>query len=78
MKETSNSIESIDIVTTEGKFQALDRVDLSFGYRSSPFQDMKDLAAIVAVTFRLQGSESARKRQQELMKRLYFLQCSKR
>ncbi|KAK9038941.1 hypothetical protein V6N11_023782 [Hibiscus sabdariffa] len=70
LKETADSIESIDIVTTEGKFRTLDRVDLSFGYRSSPFQDMNDLAAIVAVTFRLQGSVSARKRQQELLKRL--------
>ncbi|KAK8674164.1 hypothetical protein V6N13_112460 [Hibiscus sabdariffa] len=69
-QETADSIESIDIVTTEGKFRTLDRVDLSFGYRSSPFQDMNDLAAIVAVTFRLQGSVSARKRQQELLKRL--------
>ncbi|XVF71634.1 hypothetical protein PTKIN_Ptkin12aG0054800 [Pterospermum kingtungense] len=68
-QETSNSIQNVEIVTTEGSFQTLDRVDLNFGYRSSPFQDMKDLAAIVAVTFRLQGSDSARKRQQELMKR---------
>ncbi|KAK6266550.1 hypothetical protein QUC31_017387 [Theobroma cacao] len=68
-QETASTIESIDIVTTEGAFQTLHRVDLSFGYRSSPFQDMKDLAAITAVTFRLQGSGSARKRQQELLKR---------
>ncbi|XVF20803.1 hypothetical protein REPUB_Repub12eG0034300 [Reevesia pubescens] len=68
-QETANCIESIDIVTTEGNFRTLNRVDLSFGYRSSPFQDTKDLAAIVAVTFRLQVSGSARKRQQEFLKR---------
>ncbi|GMI68994.1 hypothetical protein HRI_000568700 [Hibiscus trionum] len=68
-QETADSVESIDIVTTDGKFRTLNRVDLSFGYRSSPFQDMNDLAAIVAVTFRLEGSVSARKRQQELLKR---------
>ncbi|XWS75465.1 hypothetical protein CRYUN_Cryun01aG0090800 [Craigia yunnanensis] len=58
-----------NIVKTEGNFQTLNRVDLSFGYRSSPFQDMKDLAAIISVTFRLQSSVSARKRQLELLKR---------
>ncbi|OMO80228.1 UDP-N-acetylenolpyruvoylglucosamine reductase [Corchorus capsularis] len=68
-QETANTIESIDIVTTEGKFQTLNRVDLSFGYRTSPFQSMKDLAAIIAVTFQLQSSKSAKKRQQEFLKR---------
>ncbi|KAL1162475.1 hypothetical protein V6Z11_A07G203100 [Gossypium hirsutum] len=68
-QETANVIESIDIVTTEGNFRTLNRIDLTFGYRSSSFQDMDNLAAIVAVTFRLEHSGSAKKRQQELLKR---------
>lgn len=70
LKETANVIESIDIVTTEGNFRTLNRINLTFGYRSSPFQVMDNLAAIVAVTFRLECSGSAKKRQQELLKRL--------
>ncbi|KAA3459105.1 UDP-N-acetylenolpyruvoylglucosamine reductase-like isoform X1 [Gossypium australe] len=68
-QETANVIESIDIVTTEGNFRTLNRIDLTFGYRSSSFQDMDNLAAIVAATFRLERSGSAKKRQQELLKR---------
>ncbi|CAL5326003.1 unnamed protein product [Camellia sinensis] len=66
-QETADVIDSIEIVTTEGKFQILNRTDLNFGYRTSPFQDMEDLAAIVAVTFQLKHSESARRRQQEYL-----------
>lgn len=68
-QETAHSIDTVEIITTEGKFQTLKRRDLSFGYRSSSFQDMKDLAAITAVTFRLKRSESTRKRQQEYLER---------
>ncbi|CAL5372472.1 unnamed protein product [Camellia sinensis] len=68
-QETADVIDSIEIVTTEGKFQILNRTDLNFGYRTSPFQDMEDLAAIVAVTFQLKHSESARRRQQEYLER---------
>uniref|UniRef100_A0A5B7BTU1 UDP-N-acetylmuramate dehydrogenase n=1 Tax=Davidia involucrata TaxID=16924 RepID=A0A5B7BTU1_DAVIN len=68
-QEIADVIDSIEIITTEGKFQTLKRTDLDFGYRSSPFQEMDDLAAIVAVTFRLKHSESARKRLQEYMER---------
>ncbi|KAL7221551.1 hypothetical protein ACSBR1_023496 [Camellia fascicularis] len=68
-QETADVINSIEIVTTEGKFQILNRTDLNFGYRTSPFQDMEDLAAIVAITFQLKHSESARRRQQEYLER---------
>ena len=57
LKQTADVVDSVEIVTTDGKFQTLNRVDLSFGYRSSPFQDMEDLAAIAAVTFRQKHSE---------------------
>lgn len=69
MKETGDVIDSVDIVTVQGKIQRLERDDLKFGYRSSTFQDMKDLAAIYAVTFRLQESGSAKRKQQEWLER---------
>ncbi|KAK1575142.1 hypothetical protein Q3G72_003020 [Acer saccharum] len=53
-QETGDVIYSVDVVTVQGKLQRLEKNDLNFGYRSSTFQDMKDLAAIVAVTFQLQ------------------------
>ncbi|KAK9272697.1 hypothetical protein L1049_003074 [Liquidambar formosana] len=68
-QETADAIDSIEIVTTEGRLQTLKRSDLDFGYRSSPFQNMEDLAAIVAVTFQLNHCESARRRQQEYLER---------
>ncbi|KAA8547799.1 hypothetical protein F0562_004228 [Nyssa sinensis] len=68
-QEIADVIDSIEIVTTEGKFQTLNRTDLDFSYRSSPFQDMDHLAAIFAVTFRLKHSKSARKRQHEYLER---------
>lgn len=68
-KETAGVIDSVDIVTLGGKLQRVSRNDLKFGYRSSSFQDMKDLAAIVAVTFQLQESISARRKQREYLER---------
>lgn len=58
-----------DIFTSYGRFRTLNRIDLNFGYRSSSFQDMDELAAIVAATLQLQGSGSARIRQQEYLER---------
>lgn len=69
LQETADVVDSIEIVTTEGELQRLNRMDLKFGYRLSLFQDMKDLATIVAVTFRLKQSESARRRQIEQLER---------
>ncbi|KAJ0042188.1 hypothetical protein Pint_18772 [Pistacia integerrima] len=66
-QETADAIDSVDIVTVEGELRTLDRNDLKFGYRSSSFQDMEDLAAIVAVTFRLKELGSATRKQQEYL-----------
>lgn len=68
-QETADAIASIEIVTIEGRLLTLNRSDLDFGYRSSPFQDMEDLAAIVSVTFQLKRSESARIRLLENLER---------
>jgi UDP-N-acetylenolpyruvoylglucosamine reductase len=68
-QETAHSIHSVDIVTKDGQFHRLNRTDLNFGYRSSPFQDMQELAAIIAVTFKLEQSESAKRLHYEYMER---------
>lgn len=68
-QETANAIRSVEFVTRDGKFLTFSRTDLVFRYRSSPFQVMEELAAIIAVTFELQHSGSAKRRQHEYMKR---------
>lgn len=69
LKETADAVESVEIVTAEGEYQILNRSELSYGYRSSSFQGMNNLAAITAVTFRLKVSKSAKKNQQEYLAR---------
>ncbi|KAL8034487.1 hypothetical protein ABFS82_12G031800 [Erythranthe guttata] len=68
-QETSEAVECVELITTKGEYQILEKNNLSFGYRSSPFQGMNDLAAITAVTFRLDFSQSSRKNQQEYLER---------
>ncbi|OVA04975.1 UDP-N-acetylenolpyruvoylglucosamine reductase [Macleaya cordata] len=68
-QEISDAIYSVEIVRTDGRHETLNRNDLTFGYRTSSFQAMEDLAAIVAVTFQLKPSESARERQQAYLTR---------
>ncbi|KAJ4964048.1 hypothetical protein NE237_023987 [Protea cynaroides] len=68
-QETADTIYTVEIVTIDGRHQTLHRNDLSFGYRRSSFQKMEDMAAIVAVTFQLKPSASARERQQAYLQR---------
>lgn len=68
-QETAAAIDSIEIITNEGESRMLNRRELNFGYRLSPFQEMKDLASITAVTFRLKFSKTAREMQQEYLAR---------
>ncbi|MQL92150.1 hypothetical protein Taro_024763 [Colocasia esculenta] len=68
-QETSDCIESVQISTTQGWVRVLDRDDLTFGYRRSCFQEMEDLAAILAVTFRLTPSVSALEQQRRFLER---------
>ncbi|KAK6927945.1 UDP-N-acetylenolpyruvoylglucosamine reductase, C-terminal [Dillenia turbinata] len=68
-QETADVIESVEIVTMDGIFHTLRGNELNFGYRFSPFQIMENLAAITAVTFKLEHSESARRRQLEYLER---------
>ena len=69
MKETADAVESVEIMTREGEYVILNRSELGFGYRWSSFRDMKELAAITAVTFKLKVSKTAKKNQQEYMER---------
>lgn len=46
-QETADTIDTVEIITSDGEYQILHRDELTFGYRSSIFQDM-NLAAIVA------------------------------
>ena len=69
MKETADVVDSVEIVKNDGSFQTLNRIDLKFGYRTSPFKFMKDLGSIVAVMFKLQPSGSAKRRLQEYLER---------
>lgn len=68
-QETADAMHSVDIITMDGRLHRLNRTDLNFGYRSSPFQDMQELASITAVKFKLQPSGSAKRRQYEYMER---------
>ncbi|KAK9091317.1 hypothetical protein Sjap_024494 [Stephania japonica] len=45
-QETSDTVNSVEIVTIDGERRVFDRNDLAFGYRWSCFQEMEDLAAI--------------------------------
>lgn len=62
-REIADSIDSVSIVTMDGSCRVLCRSELTFGYRSSCFQEMKDLAAITELTLRLVPSASATERQ---------------
>ncbi|KAG5621202.1 hypothetical protein H5410_006420 [Solanum commersonii] len=73
-QETAAAIDSIEIITNEGESKMLKRGELTFGYRSSPFQEMKNLASITAVTFRLKFSKTAREMQQEYLARRWRTQ----
>ncbi|XP_019051651.1 PREDICTED: uncharacterized protein LOC104588193 [Nelumbo nucifera] len=68
-QEIVDAIDTIEIVTVDGRHQILYRSDLAFGYRMSPFQAMQDLTAIVAVTFHLLPSASTKEHQQAYLKK---------
>ncbi|KAK8952565.1 hypothetical protein KSP39_PZI003643 [Platanthera zijinensis] len=66
-QETAEVVESVEVVTREGDVRILGRDEVRFGYRWSSLQDMQDLAAIIAVTFRLRSAPAARERQREFL-----------
>lgn len=63
--ETCIALHSVDYVTPEGTLQTIERQQMTFAYRTSPFQKMK--GAIVGATFALKACPEARKRQIEIV-----------
>ncbi|RZC79282.1 hypothetical protein C5167_003471 [Papaver somniferum] len=62
-QEISDVISSVEILQTDGRLETINQNDLAFSYRKSSFQDMEDLAAIVAVTFKIKPFPLAREQQ---------------
>lgn len=57
-QETADVLSSVQIVDCNGDQKTYSRKELSYSYRSSPFQTMQ--AAVVSATFTLSPSETAR------------------
>eukprot|EP00249_Psilotum_nudum_P017383 c26293_g1_i1 orf=249-1442(-) len=68
-QETADVLVSVEIVTINGDRHILQRKELAYGYRSSPFQKMQIFAAISAATFELTSCSSARERQRAYLNR---------
>lgn len=64
-RESADSILSVDFVTEKGEQQLFTKEQMQFSYRSSLFQSVP--GAIVAATFHLIPSESARTKQLEII-----------
>ncbi len=60
-RETAESLISVDFVSPQGELIHFNRSDLSFSYRTSPFQKLP--GAIVSATFQLTPSNMAREKQ---------------
>ncbi|CAK9192480.1 unnamed protein product [Sphagnum troendelagicum] len=70
-QETADVLQSVEIVTSSGDWCTLskEREELAYSYRTSPFQKMKHVAAIVAATFQLTPCPNARQRQKLFLDR---------
>ncbi|KAJ8641666.1 hypothetical protein MRB53_018360 [Persea americana] len=68
-QESADTIENVSIITMDGSHRVLNRSELAFGYRRSCFQQMEDMAAIVAVAFKLTPSVSAMEWQRTYLER---------
>lgn len=64
-RETCESLISVDCMKPDGTVQTLLRSEIEFRYRYSSFQDKTDV--IVAATFKLTSSPSAREKQLEII-----------
>lgn len=64
--ETSNCLVSVDYIDEMGAFHCLKKEELSFSYRTSPFQKLK--GAIVGATFQLFPSKEARQKQLDIIR----------
>lgn len=71
-RETCESLVSVDFVTHEGHLIQLERKELHFSYRHSPFQTLK--GAIVGATFQLTPACTAREEQLKLLSQRHATQ----
>ncbi|MFZ0566115.1 MAG: UDP-N-acetylmuramate dehydrogenase [Chlamydiales bacterium] len=60
-QETADTLTHVDYVSEAGEMSSFSREQLTFDYRTSPFQQMK--GAIVGGAFRLKDSQSAKRDQ---------------
>lgn len=63
--ETADVLTTVDYVKEDGELVSFSRDQLTFAYRSSPFQSMQGV--IAGAGFQLERSESARQRQLEII-----------
>eukprot|EP01018_Ginkgo_biloba_P027424 Gb_39612 [translate_table: standard] len=68
-QDTAEVLKSVEVVMIDGRRKVLERTELAFSYRKSPFQGMQDFAAIVAATFELLPFSSSRQRQKTYLER---------
>jgi UDP-N-acetylmuramate dehydrogenase len=66
-QETCNCLEAVEFLDCEGNRHLFRKEELSFGYRTSPFQNMQ--GSILSATFRLEPDPKARQRQIEIIER---------
>ena len=64
--ETQDSLSSIDFMNEEGNIIFYSKKELSFGYRFSPFQQLK--GAIIGATFTLSRNQGSRAKQIEMIR----------
>ena len=64
--ETEETLQSVLFMDAESKIHTYSRQDLTFGYRTSSFQQME--GEILEVTFALKKDEEARERQQTIIR----------
>ncbi len=64
--ETCNCLASVDYVNSDGTLKTYRKDELTFSYRTSPFQSLS--GAIAAATFILKPSSEARQDQLEIVK----------
>lgn len=64
-RETCDFLRFVEFLHDDGSLACFTREELTFGYRHSPFQEMKGM--ILAATFKLEPNHEARQKQLEII-----------
>ncbi len=67
--ELSTFVESVTVLTEEGKIKTYDRAELSFSYRRSPFMDNREIILSCAFLLERGDAEAARETLSDLNRR---------